>query len=316
MPDDEATRRAKRAKAVIERIRAKLGDESAMLLDNAASRPRIAHVIPTGIEVVDRHVLGCGGLPGGRISEVFSEEGVGKTSFMYGCLASAQVIGGVAMMIETEHGFDPERAADPFGCDLDTFGMSQPRSIEQATQIVEAAVEGADPKVPMLIAWDTLAATPTEREVVEGLSGKAKIAERARAMSEAMRILAAKVAKSNAHLMIVNQIRDNIGVIFGASFTTPGGHAVKFHASQRIQLFGGKAVKKGDEHIGKTITFLGIKNRFAPPFRKVRVRLNYADGWDDGWSLCEHAKNLGLLPARSKVTAKNIEIARKKLGYA
>ncbi len=299
---------------VVAAVRAAFGKEAALLLGKGGSRSEVSECIPTGIDVVDRYLLGVGGLPVGRIVELYSQEGAGKTSFLLAALAGAQREGGVAILAETEQALSTERAA-VMGVDLDALVLLQPGHMEELLVQVETAVLSVPKSAgPILVGWDSVAATPTKKEVEEGLEGGAAMGERARILSLAMRKLPNLVSERRCCLVLINQIRDKLGVVFGDRTTTPGGHAVKFAASIRLQLFSGAAVKSKEGHTGKDVTFLVQKNRLAPPFRKAKVRLDYATGWNDSWSTLEHAKNLELIAedARGKEA---LEEARRKLGW-
>jgi len=299
---------------VIKAVRAKFGDESALRLSDGAAC-EVREVIPTGVAVLDHYVFGVGGMPVGRLVEVYSDEGVGKTTYAYTVAAGAQREGGIAIWAETENGIDNARAR-LFGCDVEQLVLLQPGSIEQAGQQIEAALGAVPASVgPNAVVWDSIAATPTQREVDDGLSGDDRIGERARALGKICKVLSPLAVEKRACLLFVNQVREKIGVMFGDKYTTPGGHAVKFHASIRLQLFGGKAVKDEGEHTGKVVTFLATKNRLAPPWRKAQVRLDYAAGWDDDWATLAHAKDRGLVPEAARMSAALLEEARAKLGW-
>jgi recombination protein RecA len=299
--------------ATLARMQAKLGKSSAMLLSQGADSD-VNEVIPTGIEVIDNYMLGVGGLPCGRLVEVYSDEGTGKTSFALQCLAGVQREGGVGILAETEHALDSKRAA-AFGCDLERVILMQPDCIEHTTKAIETSLHSLPPKVPALIVWDSIAQTPTLREVEEGLEGDERIGERARELSKACRILAGVVAKKKATLLFVNQIRDKIGVMFGDTTTTPGGKGIKFYATIRIQMFSGKSVKDGKMHTGKTVTFMTSKNKVHPPWRKVQVRLDYQHGWDNAWSTINHAKDEGLIDKKKTTNVKTHKEALEALQW-
>jgi recombination protein RecA len=148
--------------------------------------------------------------------------------------------------------------------------------------------------------WDSIAATPTRAELKEGLIGGEAMGYRARTLSRALRSLTALAARKQTAILLVNQTRTKIGVMFGDPITTPGGDAVKFAASVRLRLYAGKAVKDAATHIGREITVKAAKNKLAPPFRKALVRFDFARGWDDDWSTLNYAKELGLVPERAR----------------
>lgn len=274
------------------------------------SHADIKEAIPTGIEVLDRYVLGCGGWPVGRISEVFSEEGGGKTSLILAGLAGAQRAGGVAIMVETENALDSKRAA-VFGVKLEDVIVLQPDHLGQVGQQVALTLKSIPPGAgPVFIGWDSVAATQSKEEAEQGLSDKESFDKRAKEISKALRVIAPLVPRARAHLALVNQVRANIGVLFGDKWTTPGGKAIKFHASVRLQILGGKAIKDAaGQHTGKDITVIAVKNKIVRPWRKARVRLDYDNGWDDGWSTLNHAKELGVIGARDR----SVEAARAAL---
>ncbi len=273
----------------------------------------VEEAIPSGLEVMDRYILGCGGWPVRRISEVFSEEGGGKTSLLLGALEGVQRVGGIGILVETESAIESQRAK-VFGVDLDRVILLQPGHMGEATRMIELALDSVPAGVgPIFIGWDSVAATMSKEEAENGLPDKDSFDKRAKEMSQAMRILAPKVAAHRAHLMLVNQLRANIGVMFGDKFTTPCGKAIKFHASIRLQLFGGRAIKdQVGQHTGKDITAVAIKNKLVRPYRKARIRLNFDTGWDTDWSTLDHAKTIKVIEPR----ARDMEAARKALDMA
>ena len=275
-------------------------------------------VLPTGLEVLDHHILRFGGLPVGRILEVYSEEGSGKSTLGYTFLAAAQRAGGIAALMDSEVSFDPDRAA-LFGVNNEDLLFSQPDHYDDLVAIVEHTISliGAEKDIgPSVIVWDSIAATQTKAEFEGGYLGDDRMMARAAAMSKALRVLPGRVRKARVVLVCINQTRDKPGVMFGDKKTTPGGNALKFHASVRIQLFSGKAGKDAiGEHISKDVTVMAVKNRFAPPFRKAKLRLNYSKGWDNEWSVINHAKDKKVIPAATKASVKAYREACKALGW-
>ena len=261
----------------------------------------VREVIPTGLENLDKYVLGVGGLPVGRISELFSEEGAGKTTILLQAIASCQRMGGLAILTETETALDSQRAK-VFGVDLDSVVLLQPDHIPEAGQQIELALQSIPKGVgPVLVGWDSVAATMSKQEAEEGLPDKESFDKRAKEFSAMMRVLGPLVAKSRCHLMLINQVRANIGVMFGDKFTTPCGKAIKFHASIRLQMYPGKAIKDAaGQHEGKDITIIAVKNKLTRPFRKTKIRLWYDRGFDNDWGVLNHAKDLGLIDARNR----------------
>lgn len=280
---------AKRLKSPDAAVRLKKGGES--ISD-------IREVIPTGQAVLDHYLLGCGGLPVGRISEWLGEESSGKTSLVQTTIASAQQRGVMTVVVEGEYAFDSARAAQ-LGVQLDHLVLVQPRTLEQAFDAINTTLEEhTAEEAPLLICWDTLASTPPEL-ALKSASGETMPAEVARLCSQGFQKLPQLLARKRAHLLVVNQIRTKFGVMFGNPTTTPGGHALHFYASNRIQVFSSTAEKNGaGEHIGKNITAVGIKSKTVAPFRKVALRLWYASGFDDKWAVLKHAKRFGIIPKR------------------
>lgn len=307
----------KTAEAVVAAVRKAFGKESALVLGEGGSLAEVERTVPTGIEVLDRWVLGVGGMPVGRMVEVFGEEGCGKSTLAASCVAACQREGGVAIVADTEYALDPSRAA-LLGVDLGSLVLLQPGHMEEALAQMQVAVEAACKvsKGPTLVVWDSIAATPTRREVEEGLGGDAAVGERARILSPACSVLARLAAEQRACFLFVNQVRQKIGVLFGNRTTTPGGHAVKHQASVRLQLIRGKSLKEGKgNHVGMTVTAMTFKNKHAPPFRLARARLYYSRGWDNAWSILDHAKDRKLVPDGSALDAVTLAKALQALGW-
>lgn len=285
-------------------IRAVFGKDSARLAKDG-SRSEAKSFLPTGLEVLDYWILGCGGLPGGRIIEVYGDEGAGKTSLSLAFLAAAQRAGGLAIMIETERTLEPKRM-DVFGVNRDEAIIFEPDTLAEVLKGTVDVVKRAPPK--SVLVWDTLAATKVEAE------GSAKMGKRALALSGALPEVATACMERGVALVVVNQIRDKIGVVFGDPTTTPGGHATKFHSTFRLQLWRGAAVKRGEDFVGIHTTVKATKNKLAAPFKKAKLRLIFDKGWDNEWALLDWAKERGTVPAKAVVSAKNLELARKDLG--
>jgi recombination protein RecA len=297
-------------------LQKRFGSTSAMT-PGGRTAGQITEVIPTGIEVVDYYLLGVGGLPVGRMSELYGPEASGKSTLAYAFLVAVQRLGGLGVLADPEHSFDDDRFRQ-LGGDPDALLILEPEHMEMLLEQIKAVLTAHNPKTgPMLIVWDTLAATPTQYGKTQE-AGKSKVGDAPLLLSNQLKLILPLLACARAHLLIVNQIRDKIGVMFGDATTTPGGHAVKFYASWRAQFFGGKAVKLPDgTHVGKDVTLLVTKTRLSAPFRKVRLRLMYATGYANQWSTLEHAKTRGVIPklgAGSK-GAKAHAAALAKLGW-
>lgn len=292
---DQALRVAKLASA----INKKFGAGSALIVsEDIKPMSQMTEFISSGIDVLDNYILARGGYPEGRWSEVAGPEGCGKSALGYRFLAMTQKAGGDAVLIDMERSFDEDRA-EVYGVDLDTLMVIQPDHGEQAFQQLEAILRMAGGEVPMGIVFDSLAAA-VPMATLDGDKMTDRVGALAALVSSSIRKLNGYLGPARAHIMVINQIRENIGVMFGDKTTTPGGKALKFYASVRIQFFGGKALKdkRTNEHTGKIVTVVAIKNRLTPPFRKVRIRLDYAIGFNNVWSTLEHAKTMKLVVPR------------------
>jgi recombination protein RecA len=270
------------------------------LSDEGVSEVR--EVLPTGVPAIDKYVLGIGGLPVGRIVELYSEEGGGKTSLLYAVLAQAIAEGGIALLADTEQSLSAERAA-VFGVDperVGVLGFDETLTMEEFGRAAEEALTAIPHGIgPNVLGWDSIAATPMQMEIdgnLDELKENAVAMARAKFLGRLCKKLGKLAAEKRTLLLFVNQLREKPGVMFGDNKYTPGGKAVKFHASVRLQLFGGKAVKiAGGFHTGKDILVMSSKNKMCPPWRKARVRLDYEEGWNPEWTTCELAKTFGLV---------------------
>ena len=282
------------------------GEASALRLTQDRLHSEIEEVIPTGLDALDHYALQIGGLAVGRISEVWSEEGKGKTSFGLCELASCQRDGGVAVLVEVEHALTAERVKT-FNLDEESLIVFEPESLEQGLGQIGTFLEALPKTVgPTLFVWDSLASTLVEEELKLGPDGKATSpGAMARVVSMYCRRLLPVLAEKRGHLQFINQIRHKIGVMFGSPETTPGGNALKFYASQRMRIgSGGEGAKiadgkRGGEQVGHKVRFLVKKNRFGYPHRDVLTRLLYDEGWDNDWTNLRLAKSWGLIPSNS-----------------
>lgn len=281
-------------------LQKKYGELAAMTLEAEKHAAAVLERISTGVEVLDHYVLGGGGLPIGRMSEWFGDEGSGKTTLAYSTVASAQQDGAVVAWVDGEFAYDPKRA-EVFGVDNDALLIMQPEHLEQLFNQLRTLLAMHDPKTgKLLIVWDSIAAMTTTAGLGKD-AGERKVGDVPLLMSEELKKVVPMLSKHRAHLMAINQVRANIGVMYGDKTTTPGGKAPKFYASQRVQLLGGKAVKNAkNEHIAKVVTYLAVKNRLNFPFRKAKVRLDFQTGYNNIWSTIWHAKIMKLIKCRAE----------------
>ena len=245
--------------------------------------------LKTGSITVDI-ALGVGGVPRGRVIEIFGPEASGKTTLSLSIIANAQKLGGQAAFIDAEHAFDAVYAKK-IGLNLDSLLISQPDTGEQALEIAETLVRSNAVDV---IVIDSVAAL-TPRAEIEGDMGQSFMGLQARLMSQALRKLSGAISKSKTCVIFINQIREKIGVVWGNPETTPGGRALKFYASVRIDLRRIASLKKGDEVVGNRVRASIVKNKVAPPFRKAEFDIMYDEGISRAANVLDIAETNGII---------------------
>jgi recombination protein RecA len=285
-PRDLSDRR-KALELALTQIEKQFGKGSIMKLGSHVKAD--VEAIPTGALTLD-WALGIGGLPRGRVIEIFGPEASGKTTLTLTVIREIQKKGGVAAFIDAEHAFD-STYAKIIGVNLDDLLISQPDTGEQALEITETLVRSN--AVDMVVIDSVAALTP--RAEIEGEMGDAHVGLQARLMSQALRKLTGAISKSRTCVIFINQIREKIGVMFGSPETTPGGRALKFYSSVRLDLRKIATLKSGEMVIGNRVRARVVKNKIAPPFKEAEFEILHAEGIAKTGCIIDAAVNLGVL---------------------
>ena len=282
------TEKEKALELAISQIEKRFGKGSVMKLGESAAMSSV-EAIPTGSLALDL-ALGVGGIPRGRVTEIFGPEGSGKTTLGQHVIAETQKRGGAAAYIDVEHALDPAYATN-CGVNIDELLISQPDTGEQALEITEALVRSGAIDV---IVIDSVAALVPRAEI-EGEMGETHVGLQARLMSQALRKLTSAISKSGTAVIFINQLREKVGIVFGNPEVTPGGRALKFYSSVRLDLRRVETIKQGTEATGSHVRAKVVKNKVAPPFRSAEFDIMFDHGISRESNLIDLGAELGLI---------------------
>lgn len=280
--------RLKALDAAMSQIEKQFGKGSIMKLGDSVEDMNV-EAIPTGIMSLDL-ALGIGGIPRGRIVEIYGPESGGKTTLALHCIASVQESGGIAGFIDAEHALDPQYAKN-IGVDLDNLYISQPDNGEQALEIAETMVRSGALDI---IVVDSVAALVPKAEI-DGDMGDAHVGLQARLMSQALRKLTSAIGQTKCTVIFINQLREKVGIMFGNPETTTGGRALKFYSSVRLEVRKIETLKQGGEAVANRVRVKVVKNKVAPPFKQAEFEMTFGEGISKLADLIEVALGLGII---------------------